>query len=93
LDIEISVIPGDTIEIVQRKSKDAEEAKPVFAELQSVPIKGWMDEDGEQVTSAVLVAGADLRKQRKTAQSSNIKSCLRMLGGHPVQRILTDSHI
>jgi putative DNA primase/helicase len=58
LDIEISVVPGDTIEIVQRKSKDAEEAKPVFAELQSVPIKGWLDEDGEQVTSAVLVAGA-----------------------------------
>jgi hypothetical protein len=33
LDIEISVVPGETIEIVQRKSKDAEEAKPVFAEL------------------------------------------------------------
>ena len=59
LDIEISVVPGETIEIVQRKSKDAEEATPVFAELQSLPIKGWLDEDGDQVTSAVLVAGVE----------------------------------
>tara|TARA_R100001086_G_scaffold141306_3_gene74189 strand:- start:583 stop:1347 length:765 start_codon:yes stop_codon:yes gene_type:complete len=65
LDIEISVVPGETIEIIQRKSKDAEEAKPVFAELQSVPIKGWIDEDGDQVTSAVLVAGIEPIKAKK----------------------------
>ena len=65
LDIEISVVPGETIEIVQRKSKDAEEATPVFAELQSVPIKGWLDEDGDQVTSAVLVAGQEPVKVKK----------------------------
>jgi hypothetical protein len=65
LDIEISVVPGDTIEIVQRKSKDAEEAATIFAELQSVPITGWLDEDGEQVTSAVLVAGVEPVKAKK----------------------------
>ncbi len=65
LDIEISVVPGDTIEIIQRKSKDAEEAESVFAELQSVPIQGWLDEDGEQVTSAVLVAGQEPVKAKK----------------------------
>ena len=65
LDIEISVVPGDTIEIVQRKSKDAEEAEPVFAELQSVPIRGWLDEDGDQVSSAVLVAGQEPVKAKK----------------------------
>jgi putative DNA primase/helicase len=65
LDIEISVVPGDSIEIIQRKSKDAEEAEPVFAELQSVPIKGWIDEDGDQVTSAVLVAGQEPVKAKK----------------------------
>ena len=65
LDIEISVVPGDTIEIIQRKSKDAEEAEPVFAELQSVPIKGWIDEDDDQVTSAVLVAGQEPVKAKK----------------------------
>ena len=65
LDIEISVIPGTTIEIVQRKSKDAEEAAPVFAELQSVPIKGWFDEDGDQSTSAVLTEGEAPVKPKK----------------------------
>jgi KaiC/GvpD/RAD55 family RecA-like ATPase len=60
LDIEISVIPakGDkSIEIVQRKSKDAEMAAPVYVDLESVAIPGWLDEDGEAVTSAVVVKG------------------------------------
>ena len=48
------MVPGDTIEIVQRKSKDSEEAKSIWVELKSVPITGWLDEDGEQVASAVL---------------------------------------
>ncbi len=65
LDIEISVIPGTTIEIVQRKSKDAEEAASVFAELQSVPIKGWFDEDGDPSTSAVLIEGEAPVKPKK----------------------------
>jgi hypothetical protein len=59
LEIEISVIPakGDApIQIVQRKSKDAEEAAPIYARLQAVAINGWLDEDGEPVSSAVLVA-------------------------------------
>ncbi len=59
LEIEISVVPGKNdgpMQIVQRKSKDAEEAKPIYVTLQSVPIAGWFDEDGEQVTSAVLAA-------------------------------------
>ena len=65
LDIEISVIPGTTIEIVQRKSRDSEEAESVFAELQSVPIKGWIDEDGQQVISAVLTEGDAPVKPKK----------------------------
>lgn len=57
LDIEISIVPGKDggpIQIVQRKSKDAELAEPVWAELQSVTIPGWMDEDAQPVTSAVV---------------------------------------
>ena len=65
LDIEISVVPGTTIEIVQRKSKDAEEAESVFAELLSVPIKGWFDEDGDPSTSAVLTEGQAPVKDKK----------------------------
>lgn len=60
LDIEISVIPAKgekSIEIVQRKSKDAEMAAPVYVDLESVAIPGWFDEDGEAVTSAVVVKG------------------------------------
>lgn len=61
LDCEISVIKGKDggpIELKQRKMKDAEEAEPVFIELQSVHIPGWLDEDGEPVKSAVAVVSA-----------------------------------
>jgi phage/plasmid primase-like uncharacterized protein len=57
LDIEISIVPGkdeNPMSIVQRKSKDAELAEPVYAVLQSVEIPGWMDEDGQPVTSAIV---------------------------------------
>ena len=60
LDIEISIVPSKPdkpMEIVQRKSKDAEMAQTVYVELESVAIPGWLDEDGEQVTSAVVVQG------------------------------------
>jgi hypothetical protein len=56
------------MQIVQRKSKDAEEAAPVFASLMLVPISGWLDDDGEQVTSAVLTieeAPPERRKESK----------------------------
>ena len=57
LDIEISIVPGKDdhpMSIVQRKSKDAELAEPVYAELTSVTIPGWFDEDEQPVTSAVV---------------------------------------
>jgi len=58
LDIEISIVPSKNdspMQIVQRKSKDAEMAEPLHASLKTVEIPGWIDEDGVQVTSAVLV--------------------------------------
>jgi len=70
LDIEISVIPakGDkSIEIVQRKSKDAEMAAPVYVDLESVAIPGWLDEDGEAVTSAVVVKGEVPETKQKSS--------------------------
>jgi len=57
LDIEVSIIPAKDdapMQIVQRKAKDSEFAPEVFARIQSVPINGWIDEDGEQVSSAVI---------------------------------------
>ena len=65
LDIEISVKPGDTIEVSQKKSKDAEMVEPAYIELQSVEIPGWLDEDGEPVTSAVVVGGVEVVKPKK----------------------------
>jgi phage/plasmid primase-like uncharacterized protein len=59
LDIEISVVPGKDdlpIQIIQRKSKDAEIADPVYVQLKQVEVPGWVDEDGEPVTSAVIVS-------------------------------------
>jgi phage/plasmid primase-like uncharacterized protein len=58
LDIEISVVPGSEskpMELVQRKSKDAELAAPIYGDLTSEAINGWIDEDGEPVTSAVFL--------------------------------------
>jgi len=66
LDIEISVEKKEkepTIKIIQRKNKDAELAQDKILELETVAIEGWFDEDGEQVTSAVVVeSGAVLVK-------------------------------
>lgn len=58
LDIEISIVPGDDenpMKIVQRKSKDAEITAPMHVNLHSVNINGWLDEDNEPVSSAVVV--------------------------------------
>ncbi len=59
LDIEISVKPTDSgMNLIQRKSKDSEQSEPVNLELKSIPIDGWIDEDGDPVTSAVIVEGS-----------------------------------
>jgi phage/plasmid primase-like uncharacterized protein len=79
LDIEISIVPPKSedapIEIVQRKSKDAEMSLPIHVNLKSVPINGWMDEDNEQVTSAVIVpadAPAKAEKQDKLSKHKKL---------------------
>ena len=68
LDIEISIVPGTKdapMQIVQRKSKDAELALSVNVELRQATIPGWFDEDGLPVTSAVIV--------QSTAPANNAK--------------------
>jgi hypothetical protein len=75
LDIEISIVPakGDApMEIIQRKSKDAELAATLYATLEKVVIPGWFDEDGEPVTSAVLVqAGEPTKTAKRKLRSTN----------------------
>lgn len=70
LDIEISVVPGAVIEVIQRKSKDAEEAEPLYVQLQPVALP-WTDEDGETVTSAVLVQAEKPAKAKKPSALEN----------------------
>ena len=75
LDIEISIIPakGDQpMQIVQRKSKDAELANSVYVELLSVEIPKWIDEDNNPVTSAVVVQSEKTPSDNKK-ESDNSK--------------------
>jgi hypothetical protein len=65
------------MQIVQRKSKDAEEAAPVFASLMLVPINGWLDEDGEQVTSAVLAIEEAPPERRKESKLDAAKKMIK----------------
>ena len=76
LDIEVSVTAKEgTITIAQRKSKDSEMLPPVFGCLKSVEIPGWLDEDGAQVTSAVLAAcDAPPVREKEPAGNRNRKA-------------------
>lgn len=58
LENEFSVVPAkdeQPMQIVCRKMKDAELPETIYGRLISVPINGWLDEDGEQVTSAIFM--------------------------------------
>lgn len=71
LDIEISIVPSKDdipMQIVQRKSKDAEMAATIHAALQQVTIPAWLDEDGQPVTSAVVVQEDAPAKSSKTSK-------------------------
>lgn len=55
LDAEVSITKEDSrIEVSQKKMKDTEMRGPMYLTLKQVPVAGWKDEDGEQVTSTVI---------------------------------------
>jgi len=93
LDIEVSVTCKDkVITIAQKKSKDAELLPPVFGQLASVTIPGWLDEDGAPVTSAILAASdappvrekeSPGSKHRKTFERAWWASGAELLDGSP----------
>jgi putative DNA primase/helicase len=91
LDIEISVKPGDTIEVSQKKSKDAEMVEPAYIELQSVEIPGWLDEDGEPVTSAVVVEGVEVVKPKKDSKLDTAVQIFQNSWWHGGTEIFEDS--
>jgi hypothetical protein len=77
LEIEISIVPGKgdaPMEIIQRKSKDSELAEPLYCTLESVAIEGWIDEDGEPVSSAVIeFADAPVKAQKESTFDKNLR--------------------
>lgn len=79
LDIEVSIVPGTAntpMEIHQRKSKDAELAQTLYAELHQVEIPGWFDEDNKQVTSAILI---ESQKEPKDKPENKISSFIKII--------------
>ena len=78
LDIEVSVTQPEKegpINVEPKKIKDGEEPDPVYCELEKVAIPGWMDEDGEQVFSAVVtfVPGPPPRQKGDSKIEANRK--------------------
>jgi len=68
LDVEIGLrapTEDDAGCIIQHKMKDSELSAPVQFSLKRVPIRGWFDEDGEQVYGAVVewLGEADVKKE------------------------------
>lgn len=95
LDIEISIVPATSnlpMQLVQRKSKDAELAPSINVELKQITIPGWFDEDGVPVTSAVMVPStmqamvktdSRLATHRKTIENAWWASGTPERKGHP----------
>ena len=81
LDIEISVVPGKDggpMQLIQRKSKDAELSKPIWMQIETVELD-WIDEDGEQVKSAVanIVNESDvnIKPEKEVKSLSDARQC------------------
>lgn len=53
------------ITLTQVKQKYIEPLSPMYLRLEGVDIKDWFDEDGEQIRSAVLVEGEEVKEENK----------------------------
>lgn len=68
LDVEIGLLApteDDAGFIIQHKMKDSELSAPVQFALKRVPIRGWFDEDGEQVYGAVVEWLGEAKEKKK----------------------------
>ncbi len=80
LESEYSVVPskGDerTIKLVNRKMKDGPDGAVEHFELANTTINGWVDEDGEPVSSAILVRTDP--PPEKPKKDSRLASCTKL---------------
>ena len=57
MEVELAVTPkGEAVELTQPKAKDGKPLEPWYYTMQDVILDGLIDEDGEEVTSAVVVS-------------------------------------
>jgi putative DNA primase/helicase len=77
MESEISVKPQDEnmpMEIVNIKSKDAALAETKYMRIQSHKFDGWVDEDDEPVTGAVVISSD--KAEKDSTKTKNIKNYL-----------------
>lgn len=92
LDIEISIKKAErdpNLTVIQRKNKDNELADDVNLELNTVELKGWFDEDGEQITSAVLEKGE--KKSRFTKKQLEQRQLILLAWEYGGRKILDNN--
>ena len=68
MDVELLVeaVAGGAIKVTQTKSKDAEVPKPLCFDKVQVTVPGWYDDDGDPVTSVVLVPAVAVKAEGET---------------------------
>ena len=88
LDAEINVSMDDTKAITLKcsKMKDADDFKPLSFKLKSIPLDGWLDDDGYLIESAIVECLPDYQAQnskgenvRKRPSGKNLTRALDML--------------
>lgn len=76
-DLELNVLAknedkGEPLTLRMMKSKDAELEKPLPLNLKTIPIKGWFDSDGEQVTTAIIErSGMEAQKPNSVKEGTD----------------------
>ena len=65
---------GNIITITQRKQKDIELGEPLTLEMKPVKI-GWYDEDGDEISSVVLVETDDFRSSELFGMQTFLHDC------------------
>lgn len=77
LDVEINISGEAGVKKVQHmKMKDVEEYQSVNVTLATIPLDGWLDEDGEQVTSAVIRTTEEASKDHENPQKRRNKESM-----------------
>lgn len=59
---------SESIRVIDRKTKDGKDSDDKYLDLTEVIIKGWLDEDGDPVSSAVVTEGVVPSQQQRDAK-------------------------